>query len=316
MNFLFKVIPAIILLLPNGLIAQDISQEEVVFRNGDYVLNGTLVLPAASRNVPVLVFMGGIEEWGDFHPTRQDFINENFANYFPQNGIGVFYYDPRGMGKSTGRWHRATLPEFADDANAAINYLKQRREVDADRIGIIGHGEDGWVAQIVAADNPDNVQFMVSLAGPVFDAQSLLINQYHNEYVCAGQDSSRAYEKASQKAVSHENWVSIFPLTKRWRHMKMKQDYDPTEYLKRINIPSLFVFGENDGEVYHSWSLNQLNNIFPGALPNNFTVHTITGANHYFKVEDRCYEEEIGNIQKNYSFRFKEVVRNWIFEKL
>ncbi|MEX0720023.1 MAG: alpha/beta hydrolase [Balneolaceae bacterium] len=316
MNILFKVTLAVVLLCPLGSLAQEVSKEEVIFTNEDYVLNGTLVLPASPQNVPVLLFMGGIEEWGDFHPSRESFIYENLVNIFPQNGIAVMYYDPRGLGESTGRWQRATLPDFAEDAKAAIKFLKQRQEIDSSRIGIIGHGEDGWIAQIVAADNPNDLKMMVSIGGPVFDAQTLLTNQYHNEYVCAGQDSAEAYERARQKAISHENWVSIFPLTKKWRHMKLKQDFDPAEKLKHLNVPSLFVFGENDGEVYPSWSINYLHELFPGSLPSNFNIQVIPGANHYFKVADRCYDNEDISVHKNYSFRFNEVLRNWVFNKL
>ncbi|MEX0607826.1 MAG: alpha/beta hydrolase [Balneolaceae bacterium] len=315
MSLVFKVTIAFFLFWPSAAFAQEIIKDEVVFKNGDIVLNGVLILPEKSNNAPALIFIGGVDEYGELHPMRSSFITENLE-YFTQHGVAVLYYDPRGIGNSTGRWHRATLSEFAEDAIAAIRFLKQRKEIDSSRIGIIGHGEDGWVAQIVAADNPNEIKMMASLAGPTFDAQTLLTNQYYNEYLCTGQDSAEALIKAEQKAISHENWVSIFPLTKRWRHMKMKQGFDPAEKLKHLNIPSLFVFGENDGEVYPDWSIDYLNKIFPGSIPDNFAIEIVSGANHYFKVTDSCSDNRNGNIEKNYSFRFKEVLRNWVFETL
>ena len=292
--------------------------EEVVFKSKNAVLSGTLVLPDSAENVPVLVFMGGMYEWGDAHPQREIFIRENLEAVFPKSGVAIFYYDPRGTGESDGRWGRASLNHFADDAVAAINYLEQRKEIDPNRIGIIGQGEDGWVAQIVAATSPDKVKFMASLAGPTFDPTRQLVNEYQSEYVCNGQDSIEAYEKAVQKAQSHQNWVSMLPLTKRWRHMNMKVGFNPEPYIRDIKIPALFLFAQNDGQVYPEWGIQALNDIYPDSLPSNFTVQTIAGANHFFHVTPPCYDylTESESIQRNFSFRFKEVLQDFVFNNL
>ncbi|WP_421774004.1 alpha/beta hydrolase family protein [Gracilimonas sp.] len=308
-------------LFPIQCLAQDADNfagEEVVFKSGDIVLNGTLVLPENAENVPVLVFSGGMYEWGDHHPQREIFIRENLEAVFPPAGIGVLYYDPRGVGESDGRWGRASLTDFANDAKAAIQYLQQRKEVDPNRIGIVGLGEDGWIAQIVAATAPEQVKLMASIAGPTFDPTRQLVNEYHSEYVCNGQDSTAAQKKAEQKAQSHQNWVSVLPLTKRWRHMNMKLGFEPATYISEIDIPALFLFGENDGQVYPDWAMESLRDIYPDSLPSNLTAHTIAGANHFFHVVPKCYDyqEESPSVEKNFSFRFKEVFQDWIFENL
>jgi pimeloyl-ACP methyl ester carboxylesterase len=297
--------------------AQEIQREEVVFRSGENVLSGTLVLPDSESNVPIVVFMGGMYEWGDLHPQRASFIEENLEAVFPKIGVGVFYYDPRGVGDSDGRWGRTTLNDFADDAIAAINFLSQRKEIDPSRIGIVGHGEDAWVAQIVGAMAPDLVHFTASLAGPTFDPTRQLVNEYHSEYVCEGENDEIAYEKAVQKAQSHQNWVSMIAITKKWRHMRMKIGFEPAEYLTRIEIPALFMFGENDGQVYPEWAIDELNTIFSDSLPSNFTVYEIPNANHFFHVVPPCfsYDDEV-NIRKNYSFRFRELFTEWVLNNI
>lgn len=320
MRLSFNTLPALLFVLAISYqtFAQDTLGEEVVFKSGEVVLNGTLVLPDSARNVPVLIFMGGMYEGGEVHPQREIFIQENLEAVFPKAGVGVFYYDPRGTGESTGRWGQAAFTDFADDANAAIQYLKQRKEIDPDRIGIIGLGEGGWIAQIVAATSPRHVKLMASLAGPTFDPTRQLINEYHSEYVCSGEDSTLAYEKAVQKATSHQNWVSYLPLTKKWRHMKMKLGFKPDSYISEIEIPALFMFAENDGQVYPSWAKQSLEEIFPDSLPSNFSVYTIAGANHFFHVANKCYDyrEESQSVMRSFSFNFKEVFQDWIFEHL
>lgn len=298
--------------------AQDFQREEVVFKSGEIVLSGTLVLPEVNENVPIIVFMGGMYEWGEAHPQRVSFIEENLEAVFPEMGVGIFYYDPRGVGESDGRWGRTTLNDFADDAVAAIDYLSQRKEVDPDRIGIVGHGEDAWVAQIVGATASDKVRFTASIAGPTFDPKKQLVNEYHSEYVCEGEEDSVAYEKAVQKAQSHQNWVSVIAITKKWRHMKMKLGFEPAEYLSQIDIPALFMFGGNDNHVYPEWAIEELNDVFSDQLPVNFTVYEIPNANHFFHVVPPCfdYEEEEESLMKNYSFRFRELFTEWIISNI
>lgn len=297
--------------------AQQIKREEVVFKSGENVLSGTLVLPDSEQNVPVIIFMGGMYEWGDFHSQRASFIEENLESVFPESGVGVFYYDPRGVGESDGRWGRTSLNDFADDALAAVDFLSQRKEVDPSRIGIVGHGEDAWVAQIVGATASDKVRFVASLAGPTFDPTRQLVNEYHSEYVCDGESEDVAYEKAVQKAQSHQNWVSMIAITKKWRHMKMKLDFDPSEYLTQIDIPALFIFGENDGFVYPEWAIDELNTLFSNSLPPNFTVYQIPNANHFFHVVPVCFSyDEEDTIRKNYSFRFRELFTEWVISNI
>lgn len=313
----YFVVILIVAITSSNTSAQEIQREEVVFKSGENVLSGTLVLPDEELNVPVIVFMGGMYEWGDPHPQRVSFIEENLEAIFPKIGIGVFYYDPRGVGDSGGRWGRTTLNDFADDAVAAINYLSQRKEIDPTSIGIVGHGEDAWVAQIVGATASDQVKFTVSLAGPTFDPTRQLVNEYHSEYVCEGENDEVAYEKAVQKAQSHQNWVSMIAITKKWRHMRMKLGFDPAEYLKRIDIPALFIFGENDGQVYPDWAIDELKEIYQDSLPENFTVYEIPNANHFFHVVPPCfsYDDEV-NIRKNYSFRFRELFTEWVLNNI
>lgn len=302
------------------MVAQDFSHEheEVVFKSGDIVLEGTFVLPDSAENIPVVIFMGGIYPWGDLHELRHPFIEENMEAIFPDAGVGVFYFDPRGVEDSGGNWGKATISDFADDARAAIDYLSLRKEVDPDRIVLIGMGEDGWVAQMIGSENPDKVKAIASLSTPPFDSKKQLINEYHSQYVCAGEDSSAALEKATQKASSHLNWVSIISVTRRWKHMKSLIGFDPAPYIKDLEIPSLFVFGENDGKVYPDWARDSLNEIFPDSLPSNVTVEMINNANHFYHLVPPCfiYEEDESMLQMNFSFRFREVLRNFVFSNL
>lgn len=54
--------------------------------------------------------------------------------------------DDRGIGGSTRKFSQATTEDFAGDALTGIEFLKNRKEIDSSRIGLIGHSEGGLIA--------------------------------------------------------------------------------------------------------------------------------------------------------------------------
>ncbi|MDH4473009.1 MAG: alpha/beta hydrolase [Fluviicola sp.] len=152
--------------------------EEVTFENksAGITLAGTLSLPAKKGKFPVVVLISGSGPQ-DRNETILD--HEPFAviaDYLTRNGVGVLRYDDRGVGKSTGNFGTATTTDFSTDAEAALNYLKQRKEVNKSKIGLIGHSEGGIIAPMVAARNKD-VAFIIMLAGPGLPGAEILALQ-------------------------------------------------------------------------------------------------------------------------------------------
>ncbi len=98
------------------------------------------------------------------------------ADHLTKNGFVVLRVDDRGIGKSSGTFASATTADFAADVNAAINYLKTRKEVDVKRIGLLGHSEGGMIAPMVAAQR-DDINFIVLLAAPGEKISALMREQ-------------------------------------------------------------------------------------------------------------------------------------------
>ena len=60
--------------------------------------------------------------------------------------------DDRGVGGSTGNVAKSTSEDFAGDVLAGVTFLKSRCDIDAKKIGLIGHSEGGLkIAALVAA---------------------------------------------------------------------------------------------------------------------------------------------------------------------
>ena len=61
---------------------------------------------------------------------------------------------------SQGTHATATNEDFATDTEAMVNYLRSRKEINAKKIGIIGHSAGGIIAFIVAKkDHPLHLSF-------------------------------------------------------------------------------------------------------------------------------------------------------------
>jgi len=63
------------------------------------------------------------------------------ADYLTNNNIAVLRYDERGIRNSTGDFISAIDTDFADDAIAAIEFLKSRKETGESHLGLVGHSK-------------------------------------------------------------------------------------------------------------------------------------------------------------------------------
>ncbi len=295
--------------------SQEILRTNITFESGKYTIHGELLLPQTQDSIPMIVFLVGSGANSSHRTIYKDFVEQNLEALFLDEGYGILYFDKRGVGDSEGRWQRANIYDRADDAKAAVDYLKTLNSVDPSRIGVIGHSQGGWVAQVVGALYGDEVKAIASISGPVFDTELLLTNIYNSEFICEGETREKAFEKATKKAQSDINWVSIFPLTKAWRQLKEIAEFDPSEELKMLTVPSLFVFPSNGHMVYPGWALSSLNDTFPDGIPDNFTLSVVPGANHDLKNIGMCASESEQD-SALYSEYFQTTFKSWVLSNL
>lgn len=72
------------------------------------------------------------------------------ADYLTRQGFAILRYDDHGAGKSTGKYSRATIKDLVFDVLSPLKYLRTRKSIDVDKIGLIGHNEGGIIAPMVA----------------------------------------------------------------------------------------------------------------------------------------------------------------------
>ena len=161
---------------PKAPFPYQVKQVEFPNKQGNNKLAGTLTLPKAMRAVPAVVL---VSDRGphDRDANRQD--HKPFAvlaDYLARKGIASLRYDDRGVGKSTGVYAYGTTMDFATDAFAAVDFLKTQKEIKSAGIGLIGHGEGGLAASIVASKR-DDLAFLVLLSAPGMRGDQTLLIQ-------------------------------------------------------------------------------------------------------------------------------------------
>ncbi|MEM9064417.1 MAG: alpha/beta fold hydrolase [Planctomycetota bacterium] len=108
------------------------------------------------------------------------------ADSLARKGVATIRFDDRGVRESTGIFIEATTYDFAADAAELIRVAAQHDSIDADRLGIMGHSEGGYVAMMVASGeervpepgaDAEAVSFVVLLASPGVEARMMMAEQ-------------------------------------------------------------------------------------------------------------------------------------------
>ena len=169
------------------------TREVEVRHPAGHVLAGTLVLPegaSAEARVPAVVFItgSGPQDRDEALLGHRPFLV--IADALARRGVASLRCDDRGVGKSGGTFATATTDDFAQDAVAQWKWLAQVPEVDAARVGFVGHSEGGLVAPMAAgmleADAAARPAFVVMLAGPGVTGAAILKEQNTAIFTAAG----------------------------------------------------------------------------------------------------------------------------------
>jgi Dienelactone hydrolase and related enzymes len=152
--------------------------DSVEYDNADKTvhLGATLTYPKTKGPFPVAVLITGSGQ-----QDRDETLFEHkpfavIADYLTSRGIAVLRVDDRMRGKSKGDVVNATSLDFTNDVLTSIHYLLTRKEIDKNKIGVIGHSEGGLIAPIVYTKFP-KLAFIISLAGSGVSGNEILLLQ-------------------------------------------------------------------------------------------------------------------------------------------
>jgi hypothetical protein len=151
--------------------------EEVRIEGEDVSLAGTLTLPEGEPPFPGVVLYTGSGSQDRNESVMGFRVFGVLADSLTRKGIAVLRCDDRGFAGSWGGLDHVTDSVFAYDASLMLDYMLSRPEIDPGRVGLLGHSEGSTVAFMVAAARPDDVAFVVSMAGPSVSGYEVLLSQ-------------------------------------------------------------------------------------------------------------------------------------------
>ncbi len=143
------------------------TETDVSFPSGPDVLTGILTLPPGPGPHPAIALMSGSEDpgTGGKRPGASDGAHVYHAQRLVLDGYAVLRYDPPGVGGSTDNGGFQSLEGRAQEAIAAVRYLRSRPDIRSDRVGLWGVSQGGWVIGMAAAEAPDDIAFIISASG-------------------------------------------------------------------------------------------------------------------------------------------------------
>ncbi|MGB8493537.1 MAG: alpha/beta fold hydrolase, partial [Candidatus Acidiferrum sp.] len=273
---------------------------DVVFKNGDVSLSGSLYVPRGDGLHPAIVMLQGSgpeTRWG---------ANRFWADYFGRRGIATLIYDKRGSGKSTGDWQTSDFNSLAGDALAGVSFLQHQGGIDPKKIGIHGHSQGAAIAPLIASQSKA-VAFVLADAATgipmwqteVFSQQSSIRHSglKGNDLASADQFIERSvqversgngrdalvrdYKAALQ---SGQTWTKeIEPPGENsyfWKFFPMIANYNPADYWRHVNVPVLIVEAGNDERVPVDSSVAAIQAALREGLNADYTIIVFPNAPH------------------------------------
>jgi uncharacterized protein len=275
------------------------------------LLRGNILKPAGhTGKLPALIFLVGSGEPSTVQ-RYSSFIRYFFDEVLPGEGFALVYFDKRGVGQSDGVWYETTFEQRALDARNVALEIQKSAFIDGEKIFLAGHSQGGWIVQVALALYPELFAGGISMAGPTFGVRRQLVNDYTSRYICEKGFSEERAEKRATRRVNRELFlVSLLGRKGNLRQLKIIAPFEPRSYLQSIHRPILFLFAENDPLVSPRWSMDALEQHFPGGLPAHMEVYLAPGQEHAFRVAPPCYTGPMRDVP--YSGSTREVVREWL----
>jgi pimeloyl-ACP methyl ester carboxylesterase len=190
------------------------------------------------------------------------------GKHFARHGFACLAWDKPGVGQSTGDFNAQSFRDRAEEALAAVAFLRARKDIRADQIGLWGHSQGGIVAPLAAALSPKTA-FVIEVAGwqgPAWRQDQVRVEAelradgFADEIVAKASAFARErmdlirgtepFEELDRKqqAVKSEAWFEYVHYCDRrlFESARRAVQSDPGSSWDRVHCPVLVIFGDKD----------------------------------------------------------------------
>lgn len=213
---------------------------------------------ASAHRWPAVILVGG-----STNPDRDGFVDGvpvlgHVARDLAAAGFVVVRFDRRGSGQSGGRSETSTIADGAEDVRAILRWLEdERKDVDKERMAVVGYDEGGWIAMTVAA-REKRVAALV-LVGTAASVGSELVLQQQRAMLerLASPEAEQHAKIALQQRINAavlqgKGWEGVPDEVRRAADTPWFQSFlafDPARVMRDVRQPVLIVHGARDPDV-------------------------------------------------------------------
>ena len=234
------------------------KDKEVLFGTQDWMVHGTVTIPAGVGPFPAVVLVHGSgpndrdETVGPNKPFR------DLAWGLASSRIAVLRYEKRTR-EHGAKWAAAgkdftVKEESVDDTLSAVQVLRSTERVDPNRIFVLGHSLGATLAPWIGkADS--RIAGLIILAGITRPFEDVIVDQY--TYLASlGQASSKDLAKIQAQAarvkdpqLSSDTPKESLPFSVPAPYWLALRSYNPAEVARGLAQPMLILQGERDYQV-------------------------------------------------------------------
>jgi uncharacterized protein len=317
-----------------------------------HLLQGTLTIPEGRGpfSCAVLISGSGLQDRDESLMGHKPFLV--IADFLTRNGIAVLRFDDRGVGGSVvedrATLVNATTEDFATDVAVMVRAVRNHSEIDARRVGVIGHSEGGLIGPMVAVGD-SKLAFVVMLAGPGVAGDELLPVQQARLLETSGADqdlidalvhaSMTLYEimemgsheemprKEMEELVAIQFEAQGIDVSKELFEQAVDEGlevmlspwmqyflfYDPAPTLAQVTCPVLALNGSKDVQVDARQNLTAIEQIKIES-GNDITIIELDGLNHLFQPATTGAVSEYAQIETTFDPGALAIMTEWLLE--
>jgi len=233
------------------------TQSTGFFSNGPVQLSYRLDVPPHTAPVGAVVF-----GHGSGLQTKDSCRIFGVADGFLSRGYATLCFDKRGVGQSTGQYVPVTtqnsvavFENLASDIGAGVEFLRNRPEIDRNRIGLAGVSQAGWIVPLAAAKTQP--AFMLLIVGPTV---SIGLEIFYSNIV----------------------EVTNAPVEDGYRQLPSftgLHGFDPRSVLESLNVPGLWLLGGEDRSIPTPATVAILDQLIASGKPYTHVVFPGIGHN-------------------------------------
>jgi uncharacterized protein len=327
--------------------------EEVTYphQTENFHFVATFTFPSAIERIPAVILISGS---GAQDRDESIFEHKPFAvlaHHLTNAGMSVLRVDDRGVG-GTGTDPNPqddTTSEFASDVHSALAYLRTRKEVDPNRIGLIGHSEGALIGAMVASED-HGIAFLILLAGPGVPGDELLSLQSEKIARASGASETAisSLKEMQRKIFSIIRTQTDIDAGKREARGLLLAEYaelneqerksfgsadafveqhssvigipwfryfityDPKAALSQVTCPVLALTGEKDLQVPPEQNLPRIEQLLTQGRSNDVSVMAVPKLNHLLQSANTGLVTEYGEIEETMSMVALNEISEWL----